>query len=154
MRKAIRVHVCDAGRKYLQMRYVDPDTGKQVWRSTKTTVYRTAVKLAGAWESELNEGRYEKRADPYWNDFRNEYRALRLSALKRKSARKITGVLNVYERVKSPLRLSALSARSIVEYQAARRAAGIKEPTIKSHTVVLLAAIRWAPTMKHPCPVP
>ena len=45
-------------RKYLMMRYIDPITGKQIARSTRTTKRWEAERLAAKWEAELREGRY------------------------------------------------------------------------------------------------
>src|SRR4051794_2704609 len=64
MDDTIRVHVVKyPDRENLVMRYVDPFTGRQVQRSTKTTNKRDADKAAGKWEAELREGRYKAHAD-------------------------------------------------------------------------------------------
>jgi integrase len=49
----IRVYVVDYGRKFLQMRYRDPVTGKHVVRSTGKTGRRDAERAAAVWEAEL-----------------------------------------------------------------------------------------------------
>ncbi len=61
--EAIKDHVCrQRGRTNLAMRYVDPDTGKQVWRTTGTANHTKALKAAAVWEAELRDGRYQKRS--------------------------------------------------------------------------------------------
>lgn len=46
----IKVHVCrQKGRTNLAMRYVDPDTGKQVWRMSGMTNHNKATKAAAVW---------------------------------------------------------------------------------------------------------
>jgi integrase len=154
MSKQIRVHVCKTTRKFIQMRYVDPDTGKQVWRSTKTTTRREALKRAGAWEDELNSGRYSRMHDLSWEEFRKQYRREWLKALRPKSRKKVEGVLNVYERSMSPGRLSAISAKKLSEYQSCLREAEEAPSTISGHTAIILSAMRWAKRLGHVRAVP
>ena len=75
MTDEIKVHVVKyPDRANLVMRYVDPFTGRQVQRSTKTTKQSDAEKAAGKWEAELNEGRYKKQSRMTWEEFTRAYR--------------------------------------------------------------------------------
>ena len=70
MSTEIKVHVV----KYktsanLMMRYLDPETGKQIARSTGTHRQSDAVKVAAKWEAELQEGRYQKQNRMPWDEF-------------------------------------------------------------------------------------
>ena len=57
------------------MRYVDPETGQQVWRTAGTANDNKASKAAAVWESELREGRYDRRQRIAWDGFRDRFDA-------------------------------------------------------------------------------
>ena len=71
----ITVHVVDYGRKYLQMRYVDPVTGKQKTRSTGVprSRRREAEKVASKWEHDLRQGRFREPSKISWGELRIRY---------------------------------------------------------------------------------
>src|SRR5262245_21100370 len=70
----ITVHVTKKGkRKFLPTYLDDPVTGKRERQSTKESDRRLAEKAAGKWEAELREGRYKRKTNYTWEEFRDEY---------------------------------------------------------------------------------
>lgn len=59
-------------RPNLMMRYRDPESGKQIARSTGTN-RRDAERAAAKWEAELREGRYNKPTKTTWEEFREQF---------------------------------------------------------------------------------
>jgi hypothetical protein len=101
--EAIKVHVTRyLDRKNLVMRYVEPENGRQVQRSTGTTNERDANRAAAKWEAELREGRYNRPSKMTWAEFRSAYDANVLDGLKWSTAANYSATLNVFERTCSP----------------------------------------------------
>jgi hypothetical protein len=70
----VKVYVVDLkDRDNLTMKYTDPETGKNVRRSTGTTKRKEADKIAAKWEAELQEGRYQKRSRMSWEEFCEQF---------------------------------------------------------------------------------
>lgn len=95
--KKIVVNVVDYGRKNLYMRYVDPDTGQQVARTTKTSVVKEAQKLAGAWEKDLNSGKGGRVKRSSWEAFRERYEDETVAGMARKTEKKVSTTLDRLE---------------------------------------------------------
>jgi integrase len=131
-------------RKYLMMRFVDPVTGKQKARSTKTTDPSKAAKLAAKWEAELIEGRYQPAAKITWDAFRERYEAEVVPALAEKTGIMIATVFNAVEKLASPRKLGDLTAERLSFFQAELRKGGRAEPTIRTYLAHLRSALRWA----------
>ncbi|MCA9258509.1 MAG: hypothetical protein KDA61_04885, partial [Planctomycetales bacterium] len=106
MSDEIKVHVVRyPDRKNLVMRYVCPDTNRQVQRSTGTSVEKEALKKAAQWEAELQEGRYLRSSRMSWEDFRAYHGEHILSGMKASTAGAYDASLNVFERLANPKRL-------------------------------------------------
>ncbi len=142
--REIRVSVVDYGRKYLMMRYVDPITGKQKARSTKTTGRRDAERVAAKWEAELREGRYKPPARMTWADFRERYEDEKLPSLAERTAEPVRAVFNHVEAILNPARLGDLTAETLSYFQAQLRKLGLKESTVGAHLAHLRSALGWA----------
>ena len=142
----IKVHVVDYGRKYLQMRYVDPITGQQHTRSTRVsrTKRREAEKVAAKWEHDLCEGRFKEPSKVSWTEFRIRYEDEYLPSLAEKTTRKVAATFNSVERILAPEKLASLTAERISFLQSKLRDAGRAESTIKGHLAHLLASLKWA----------
>jgi integrase len=126
------------------MRYVDPATGKQRARSTKTTDPSKAAKLAAKWEAELIEGRYQPPAKIAWETFRDRYEAEVVPSLAEKTGIMIATVFNAVERIAAPRKLSDLTAERLSFFQAELRKGGRCEPTIRTYLAHLRSALSWA----------
>lgn len=143
--ETIKVHVCrQKGRTNLAMRYVDPETGKQVWRTAGTANHNKAIKAAAVWESELREGRYNKRQRITWDDFRDRYDADVLAAMKESTAENYSASLNVFERTVDPQRLADCTTAKLTTFVTALRGQHLSPATVARHLRQLKVAFRWA----------
>ncbi|QDU80713.1 site-specific tyrosine recombinase XerC [Polystyrenella longa] len=145
MREDIKVYVIKkASKKFLYMKYVDPETNREITRSTKTNRMKEAIRAAGRWESELRSGQYKGTCRTKWEDFRERYEVEHVSGLSPETDAKISAVFNMVEQILNPKRLAELTAANISRYQSELRHLGRSEQTIKSHTTHLKAALNWA----------
>ena len=142
----IRVYVVDFRRKYLQMRYTDPITGKRVARSTGVprSRRREAERVAAAWEHDLREGRYKTPSKVMWAEFRIRYEDEVLPGLARNTAGKASATFNAVEQILNLEKLASLTADQISHFQSRLRDDGLAESSIASHLRHLKAALRWA----------
>ena len=134
-------------RRYLMMRYVDPITGKQVPRSTRTTVRREAERIAAKWEAELQENRYVKPTNISWSDFRERYENEKLASLAPNTLETAVTALNHVEGLINPQKLTALMAEVLSKFQSKLRATGMKETSIATQLRHLRAALSWGVSM-------
>ncbi len=154
----IRVYVVDYGRKFLQMRYVDPRTGKPVTRSSKCESRREAEKAAAVWEEKLRTGQWKPDGRMTWADFRVQYRKHHLSTVRDGTDERATGVLNVFERTMRPATIADVTPTMLAQYQAKLREGKAKvgkfnkekersDSTIATHTAHIKAALQWCVDM-------
>lgn len=141
----IKDHVCrQRGRTNLAMRYVDPDTGKQVWRTTGTANHTKALKAAAVWEAELRDGRYQKRQRITWEGFRDRYDDDVLAGVKESTAVNYSATLNVFERTVAPQRLADCTTAKLTAFVTALRSKHLSAATVARHLRQLKVAFRWA----------
>lgn len=144
----IRVHVVQYGDcANLSLRYLDPDTEKQVRRSSGTTNRREAGRLAVEWEVKLNLGLEGRSSKLTWAEFRLRYETEVLSGLADRTGDKVATVFNAIERhlpVVASGRLKDLTAARISVLQTELRKAGRAESTIAGHLAHLRASLAWA----------
>lgn len=145
MSDQIKVHVVKYGnRPNLVMRYVDPLTGRQVAKSTKTAKKKDAERAAAKWEAELREGRYQKPSRVAWSEFRERYTHERLSTLSPRTMEAVDTAFNHLERVLAPKMLAAITADVMSRFQASLIDEGMKPTTLASHLRSIVAAFSWA----------
>jgi len=112
----ITVHICrQRGRTNLAMRYVDPDTCKQVWRTSGTANHTKALKAAAAWEAELREDRCNRPSKMTWQELRHQYDVAVLDGMKQTTAANYSATLNVFERKMRPQRLAEVTTAKFTE---------------------------------------
>ncbi|HCO24418.1 MAG TPA: hypothetical protein DIT97_15775 [Gimesia maris] len=133
---------------FWQMRWIDPDTGREKWQSTKTNIRRDAEREAGRIEKELNEGTYYRRSTISWKDFRSRYETEEAVALAERTKQKIGTVFNYVETHCNPKRLVNLNETAISKMVKKLRAKGLEEVTIKNSLGHLKAALNWAKSQK------
>lgn len=153
----IRVHVVDYGRKTLYMRYLNPDTGKQVAKSTGTNSLREAERAAGAWEREVREQRERQQvADTRmtWDDFRIRYTKERLETLAPGTLARAETTFNRFEAYVSPNLLTQITASQLSRFQSEARDAKLAETSISTDLKNLGAALQWACDMEFIARVP
>ena len=148
MPEEIKVYVIQRpGRVYLQMRYIDPISGKQVARSTKTDDEEKATRAAAVWEDELNTGRYAAPSRITWAEFRQRYEGEKLAGLAEGTRGTVKVTFDYIEEIVNPDRLAKLTAEVISGFQSKLRKKGIKETTVALHMRNVKAALRWAANM-------
>lgn len=135
-------------RTYLMMRYVDPITGKQIARSTRTTRRREAERIAAKWEAELREGRYHAPTSISWEEFRERYEDEKLSSLAENTAGATATAFNHLERLVNPQKLMAITPAVLSRFQTKLRKEGMRDTTIATHLRHLRAALGWAVSLK------
>ena len=140
----IQVTLIDRGRKYLYMRFIDPDTGKLQERSTGESNERYAERAAGVWQKEIEVGTYKSPSSVTWSEFRLRYENEVVPSLAEKTAAKISATFNALEQylpVVADGQLKKLTASRISVFQSKLREEGRAEDTIKGHLAHLQAAL-------------
>ena len=145
MNDEITVHVIKRkNRDNFSMRYLDPDSGKHVERSTGTTKRKEAGKIAAKWEAELQEGRYQKPSRWPWAEFRRQYDIDVLTGMKPGTAKTYDSTLNMFEKLTKPQRLADVTTGRVKAFVSALRERGNSPATIHHHLRHLKAVLRWA----------
>ena len=141
----IRVHIVKfKDRKNWMMRYLDPETGKHIARSTGTTKKKEAERVAAKWEAELQEGRYHKPSRMSWDEFREKFDELYLPGVELTTAGTYETSLNVFQRCCRPTRLAQVDNARLTGFVNKLRADGLANATIARHIRTLKLAMRWA----------
>ena len=139
---------------FWQMRWIDPDSGREKWQSTKTNIKRDAEREAGRVERELNEGTYYRRSTVSWKDFRERYETEEAQGLAYRTQQKIGTVFNYVETHCNPKRLVNLNETAISKLVKKLRQKGLEDVTIKNSLGHLKAALNWAKSQKMIAQVP
>ena len=141
-------------RKSLQLKYIDPITGAQKYRSAKTTVRREAERAAATWEKELEEGRY-CGSRITWEDFRERFEVEKLRNQKPTTFMKVNVVFNSIEKHINPKRLQDLTADRLSTFQVILRdQLKLSKNSISSMMAHLRSALQWAVNKKLLAAVP
>ena len=140
---SVKVNSYGPGRA-LSLVFFDPVSGKKVAKSSGTTDWREAERLAGELEKELRAGRYAPASKITWEEFRKRYETEHVASLKPKTAEVVKGALNHVERHLNPDKLVKLNAAALSTLQSKLRATGVKETTIASVLRHVKAALGWA----------
>ncbi len=151
MTDRIVVHVMNYGpnRKFLQLRWVDPRTGRWKTKSSGCTKREEAFKAAARLEIELNGARHSDDGTMAWRDFRETYHLEHGSAVAQRTAMEIVSIFNQLERVCNPTTLRSVDSRMLSLYATKRRAEGVSEDTIAKHFRHIQHSLRWAVGQKY-----
>lgn len=84
-------------RTNLVLKFIDPATGRQKYRSAKTIIRRDAERAAAQWENELREGIADCRKVT-WAQFRERYELEVLASLADGTDQKVQGIFNAVEK--------------------------------------------------------
>jgi len=153
MRERVRVSViAPAGRRYYQLRYRHPQTGKVKTVSSETEQggrrnRKAAEKEAAVLEADLKAGRLAEPVTTTWEAFRLRYEREQVPSLAPRTGQRIDGVFNTVERTLNPAKLADVTAEKLSFYMAELRRRGSSEATIATHRAHLLAALRWAKSL-------
>lgn len=130
------------------IRYVDPETGRTLQKSTGTTKKKDAERKLGELRADLLTGRYAGPANSCWTTFREKYEADVLPGFKDMTIKKADTVLDAVERILRPKKLGDLTASRISTFVSELRKNGRAESTIASYLAHLRAALNWAVSVK------
>ena len=139
----VKVNSYGAGRA-LSLCYFDPISGKKVAKSSGTTNWREAERLAGALEKQLRAGRGAGPNKISWQDFKARYVAEHVASLAPKTAESVRGAFAHIDRLLNPDKLCKINASALSTLQTKLRATGIKETTVASVLRTVRAALGWA----------
>lgn len=141
---AVKVHSYGPGRS-LALVYFDPVSGRKKAKSSGTTDWREAERLAGELEKELQAGRYVSPSKITWADFRKRYETERLAILSASAQQATATGFNHLERVLNPDRLVKVTTPAMSRFIAQLRASQtMKESSIACYLRHIKAALRWA----------
>jgi len=142
----VKVHSYGPGR-FLALVYFDPVSGKKKAKSSGTTDWREAERLAGELEKQLRSGQYVSPSKITWAEFRKRYEAERLAMFSPTGRDSARVALNHVERVLNLDRLARLTTAAMSRFAGELRKAGMKDSTLACHLRHLGAALRWAHKM-------
>jgi len=142
----VKVHSYGPGRS-LALVYFDPVSGRKKAKSSGTTDWREAERLAGELEKELRAGRYVAPSKITWADFRKRYEQERLPTLSESTGWSTRTAFNHVERVLNPDKLARLTTAAISRFTGELRKEGMKDSTLACNLRHLGAALRWGERM-------
>lgn len=133
-----------ADRKFWLMYYDCPLSGKRLTRSTQQTTEREAQKAAGKWEGQLKEGRYKRKSNATWAEFKQEFLHERLKDKPDSTFNAYASSLNAVEKYCKINRLAELTSERI-DFIAKKLDEDEKAPaTIRTYLRHLRVALKWA----------
>lgn len=124
--------------------YRDPDTKKEVTRTSKAANVREAERDASKWEEELIAFRGSDGAG--WDHFRARFRGEHLSTLSEDGRSSYITALNSFERLMKPRSVAAVSASHLSEYKSLLLTGddAIAITSVASYLTHLNGAFNWA----------
>ena len=126
----------------LSLRWTDPISGKRKAKSAGTTDWGEAERAAGELEKRLRAGEAVTPNRITWQQFRERYRAEKLSGMPETSQMAYRVALDHVTRVMDPERLANLTAQAMSRFIAKLRREGMKATTIARHLRMVMAALR------------
>ncbi|WP_298863743.1 site-specific integrase [uncultured Gimesia sp.] len=126
-----------------QMRWVDPDTGRETWKSTKTNIKREAERIKNQTEKELNEGTFYKVVKTSWQDFRERYETEVVPGMAKNTAKIISVSFNHVEQTINPKTLKQINGNSLSKFVKQLREKELKDISIKDYLAHLKSSLNW-----------
>jgi len=146
----VKVNSYGPGRP-LSLVFFDPVSGRKKAKSSGTTDWREAERLAGDLEKELRAGKYVLPSKMLWKDFRKLYESTARTKKGTKLSPKTLGAFrsaaNHIERVLNLDKLVKLTTAALSDFQSRLREEGVKETTLGTICRHLRASLSWA--VKH-----
>jgi integrase len=137
-----------ASRKFYQVQWTDPSTGRKRTKSLKTVRKKDAYDEAKDWIEKL-ERREGVIGDSTFEQFRTAHEEQVQPGMEAETARLYGTVFNWIEKEISPIRMSSITSRSISELTAKWRKKKLSEFTIRTYLVHLGKSLKWAIKLKH-----
>jgi integrase len=141
----VSVNAWGAGRS-LVLSWMDPISGKRKTKSAKTKDWRTAERLAGELEKELEAGTVSPSRIT-WDEFQRRYDDEKLATLAPSTRETALAALRHVQRVLSIEYLAKFTSEAASRFAAAMRKEGMKDTTLAHHLRHIKAATRWAVKM-------
>lgn len=130
-------------RRFLLLYYVDPMTGLEVMRSSKTTDRREAERAAARWEQELSRGSSSR--DTSWEVFRIRFTDEHLAGMSAKTSSAYRTALNRFEKdIGKPLSIAAIDSGVLSRFKAELLKAKHPQTTIANYLRHVTSALSWA----------
>ena len=143
--RAPKVRIVSVGDRTLQLRYIDPDTKKEVRISTRTHDRKQAEKQQRALAAELRQGerpRPTSKTCLSWAEFRRAYRELKqFQSVGAKESAEVR--LDICEKLVAPKRLREMADPKVLARLQAQLLTSRSEHTVKSYMQTLVAALNW-----------
>lgn len=144
MQMQVKVRVVDLGRRFLAVRWTDPDTGRPCQKTTKTTDRREADRIASDLEEKINAGADVHFKRIGWEDFRIRFEAEKMPFVAANTVVTFNTVFNIVERMVRPVHLADITAGRLSALQAGLAKEGKRPATICCYLRHLRAALNWA----------
>jgi integrase len=128
---------------FFKVKWVDPESGRQKQKSTKTIIRRDADRFASRLEKELQDGTYFEPTRTKWKDFRLRYETEAVPGLAVKSGNMIGTAFNAIERIINPNLLAEINTSNLSRLVASLRASNLSETTIRTYLVTIRSALVW-----------
>ena len=138
----LRVHVRAKPNRNLQMYFVDPLTGRDVCRSTGTTDWKAAERIAAKWEEEVQAGDISRGIT--WDEFRSRFKREHLNSLAKNSRKIYSTCFSIFESTMGkPKKVSGVTTSLLSKYKGELVAAGHPSSTIATYIGLLQSALSW-----------
>lgn len=135
-------------RSTLQLRWLDPITGRRKTKSCGTSDPDKAEQARADLEYELRHGLAHESSKMPWEKFRKAYEEEQLAGRREATKKKAGYVFDSFEKHVNPRTLGNVTERMLSKYQSAMRSDGRRAATIAGHMAYLRAALRWAADQK------
>lgn len=130
-------------RRFIEVQWMDPVTGKKKTRSTKTTVQRDADRFAARLEDQLNGEGLQEPTRTTWDQLWKRYEADVCSAQAPNTADKVRTAVNALVRIVNPKMAAALTTDVLVRFASSLRAEELAPSTIKGYVAEVGRILRW-----------
>lgn len=144
MRKKANVRVCEIGRRFLVLRWTDPETGAIRQKSAETNSMKEAERLAGKIEADVNAGIEVNPSKLPWEYFRECFEEDKFPLLATQAAYTYDAMFNNVERILNPRYVNDITAQRLARFQAELLKSDKRLATIITYLKHLRAALNWA----------
>jgi integrase len=142
----VRVCVVDRGRTFLYMRYIDPQTGKAVEKSTGERKRRDAERVAAKFEHDLRNGRHVAPSRILWSDFRERFEAEHMAGQSNSYWNTMKAAFNRLEKMGFE-RLSQIDSQLLSAFKATLHDDQVSRETIRTYLKHVRICLGWAVEM-------
>ncbi len=142
-------------RKFLVLRWVDPETGRQRTQSAKTTRHRDAERKAGKLEADLAAGKLDSTTRITWSEFKDRYENQFLVDQADNTCNIVATVFSKLDAAFPALdKLRDLNQRKLAHFQETLRSEKLIIETIKAYLRHVKSFLGWAVRQKYLAAVP